>query len=91
MTGQISKTAEEDLKNMRDPLANIEWRQNEARGVLEAVIARRRDEIHARHELEREGTPHYESHATFDAVERSFDETPKREGLDDDFGLSLGK
>jgi hypothetical protein len=47
--------------------------------------------FHARHELEREETPHYESHATFDAVERSFDEPPKRDGLDDGFGLSLRK
>jgi hypothetical protein len=89
VTGQISKTAEEDLRTMRKTLANIEWRQSEARGGLEADIARRREEIQARHERERHAAQYEQTTAPARESERPFEEVSEDPDLDEDLGPSL--
>jgi hypothetical protein len=53
LTGQLAKTAEEDLANMRRSLENIEWRKSEAQSALENEIRERGQAIKTRQEKER--------------------------------------
>jgi hypothetical protein len=69
VTGQVSRTAKEDLQNMRLTLENIQWREAEARQSLDTEMSVRRCAIEARHRKEAEalhrtagGTPEDKLH-----------------------------
>lgn len=50
LRGRVSKTAEQDLADMRRSLENLEWRKKEATDTVEQRIAQERQRIAARHE-----------------------------------------
>jgi hypothetical protein len=54
LTGQISKSADQDLQNMRLTLADSAQRQNEARQALEDDMEQRRRAMEYRHQKDKE-------------------------------------
>ena len=90
LTGQLPKTAEQDLANMRLTLENIEWRQNEARHALDAEIAQSSQTLEVRHRQEKEALPYAPDHSPPPAAEAYSGEIREGPEPEEDFGPSLG-
>ncbi len=90
LTGQLAKSAEQDLANMRLTLENIEWRQNEARQAVDAEIAQSRHALEVRHRQEKEAVHYSPEHSPPQAPEPRSAEISEGPEPEEDFGPSFG-